>query len=346
MRTGSPGSARPAWARRNWPGSAPRSAWTSGPRTPEETAVSVAAELIQLRWGGTGQPLTDTAGRIHHRAGGSWRRLAGPGGPSGMRARVRLAACARQLPGCCWPRARDPARPPQGAGRAGRPDRWSTGLDLPAAPGGADPCWSSPVPPRCSLPSGILTVYNPDWRSGMGSSLVPPALRRLTPATAAPRPRGRPGGPAAGRRRAVTAPDRRLPGRRPVAVAAYDGQPRNPVLLAREHWPEVIELAAGDVGARPFLRARPDLVTLVECGDIGRPDDVDTPDDLARIAALDPGPPAEALLRRLDAPCVRDRLAGLAGPAGPRRSRRRSAGRSWAPWPAPCGGARGPAGRR
>jgi xanthine dehydrogenase accessory factor len=28
--------------------------------------VSVAAELIQLRWGGSGRPLTDTAGRIHH----------------------------------------------------------------------------------------------------------------------------------------------------------------------------------------------------------------------------------------------------------------------------------------
>ena len=37
-----------------------------GTRTPEETAVSIAAELIQLRWGGTGQALTDTQGRIHH----------------------------------------------------------------------------------------------------------------------------------------------------------------------------------------------------------------------------------------------------------------------------------------
>jgi xanthine dehydrogenase accessory factor len=36
-----------------------------GARTPEETAVSIAAELIQLRWGGTGRPLTDTTGRIH-----------------------------------------------------------------------------------------------------------------------------------------------------------------------------------------------------------------------------------------------------------------------------------------
>jgi xanthine dehydrogenase accessory factor len=37
-----------------------------GARTPEETAVAIAAELIQLRWGGSGRPLTTTTGRIHH----------------------------------------------------------------------------------------------------------------------------------------------------------------------------------------------------------------------------------------------------------------------------------------
>ncbi|MET8145133.1 XdhC/CoxI family protein [Sphaerisporangium sp. NPDC005288] len=36
-----------------------------GARTPEETAVSIAAELIQLRWGGSGRALTETSGRIH-----------------------------------------------------------------------------------------------------------------------------------------------------------------------------------------------------------------------------------------------------------------------------------------
>jgi xanthine dehydrogenase accessory factor len=41
-----------------------------GARTPEETAVSIAAELIQLRWGGTGHPLTATEGRIHHQLTG------------------------------------------------------------------------------------------------------------------------------------------------------------------------------------------------------------------------------------------------------------------------------------
>jgi len=37
-----------------------------GARTPEETAVSIAAEIIAGRWGGDGQPLTATAGAIHH----------------------------------------------------------------------------------------------------------------------------------------------------------------------------------------------------------------------------------------------------------------------------------------
>ena len=37
-----------------------------GARTPEETAVSIAAEIIARRWGGGGRSLTETGGRIHH----------------------------------------------------------------------------------------------------------------------------------------------------------------------------------------------------------------------------------------------------------------------------------------
>jgi nicotine blue oxidoreductase len=49
-------------------------------------------------------------------------------------------------------------------------------------------------------------------------------------------------------------------------------------------------MAAGDTGARPFLRAHPDLVTMVECGDVGSPDDVDTPEDLARVRRVSAAP--------------------------------------------------------
>ncbi|MCY7400600.1 MAG: XdhC family protein [Nocardioides sp.] len=37
-----------------------------GARTPEETAVSIAAEIVARRWGGSGERLAATQGRIHH----------------------------------------------------------------------------------------------------------------------------------------------------------------------------------------------------------------------------------------------------------------------------------------
>ena len=140
----------------------------------------------------------------------------------------------------------------------------------------------------------VRAVYNDEWRTGMGSSLRA-ALRVLTDPDA---------GPEVGAA-VVALADQPLVGADAVtrliaayragagvAVAAYDGRPRNPVLLAREHWPEVIAMATGDQGARGFLRARPDLVTLVECGDTGRPDDIDTPADLEHIAVRKPGSPS------------------------------------------------------
>jgi xanthine dehydrogenase accessory factor len=37
-----------------------------GARTPEETAISIAAEVVALQWGGSGDRLGSRAGRIHH----------------------------------------------------------------------------------------------------------------------------------------------------------------------------------------------------------------------------------------------------------------------------------------
>jgi CTP:molybdopterin cytidylyltransferase MocA len=201
--------------------------------------------------------------------------------------------------------------------------------------GGADPILVvvGAVPVELN---GTHTVYNPQWRTGMGSSLRA-ALQALvgSAATSAPAGTAEPGttepgtaepgtaeassgsdaavgtgtgsgsdagvatGTGSGRdvgAVVVALADQPLVGAEAVArliaayrdgatvaVAAYHGQARNPVLLARECWAEVIAMATGDQGARPFLRARPDLVTVVECGDTGRPDDIDTPADLARI---------------------------------------------------------------
>jgi len=161
--------------------------------------------------------------------------------------------------------------------------------------GGADPILMVTGAAQVNL-ERVQTVYNEQWRTGMGSSLRA-ALRALIDAEGT---RGRPAATLAVDVGAVVVALADQPligtdavarliaayrGGAGVAVACYDGKPRNPVLLAREHWPEVIAAATGDQGARAFLRARPELVTLVECGDTGSPDDIDTAADLDRVAA-------------------------------------------------------------
>jgi len=157
--------------------------------------------------------------------------------------------------------------------------------------GGADPVLvvTGAAPVELAPGPAVRIVHNPQWRTGMGSSLR--AALRALPADVGAAVVALADQPLVG----AGAVARLIAAYRSgasVAVAAYDGKPRNPVLLAREHWAEVIAAATGDQGARAFLRARPDLVTLVECGDTGQPDDIDTPADLDRIAGRQPRPPA------------------------------------------------------
>jgi CTP:molybdopterin cytidylyltransferase MocA len=141
-----------------------------------------------------------------------------------------------------------------------------------------------------ALPSGAEVVENPDWATGMGSSLrvglaaLEDRCRAVVVALA-----DQPLVSAAAVGRLVRA----WQGGARAAVATYDGAPRNPVLLDASLWPVVAAQATGDRGAGPFLRAHPEVVTAVPCEDVAAPDDVDTPADLAAVTA--------ALTRRREA---------------------------------------------
>ncbi|MCO5967187.1 nucleotidyltransferase family protein [Actinoallomurus soli] len=128
--------------------------------------------------------------------------------------------------------------------------------------------------------AGAVVVHNPDWRTGMASSLRLglSALADDCPAVViALVDQPRVTAEAVRRLRAAYDAGAR------VAVATYAGLPRNPVLIAHEHFGEAAAGASGDAGARAFLRARPDLVVAVPCEDVAAADDIDTPEDLRRL---------------------------------------------------------------
>lgn len=79
----------------------------------------------------------------------------------------------------------------------------------------------------------------------------------------------------------------RREGARPAVAASYGerGSWRPPVLLDRSLWPEVMQLS-GDAGPQQLFEQRPELLDTVPAA--GRPDDVNTPDDYARIVHLFP----------------------------------------------------------
>ena len=64
------------------------------------------------------------------------------------------------------------------------------------------------------------------------------------------------------------------------AVATYNGERQNPVLIGRSLWADALKLR-GDTGARALMDRFG--VVEVDCEGTGRPDDVDTLADLARL---------------------------------------------------------------
>lgn len=127
----------------------------------------------------------------------------------------------------------------------------------------------------------VRTVVADDWAEGMGASLRTglAALEELDPE------------PAAALVHLVDLPGVTAEAVARIAAAAtsdallrasYEGRPAHPVLLGRDHWAGARAAATGDAGARHYLAGHPDL-RLIECGDLATPEDVDTPEQLARF---------------------------------------------------------------
>ncbi|MFJ2829905.1 NTP transferase domain-containing protein [Streptomyces sp. NPDC087263] len=133
---------------------------------------------------------------------------------------------------------------------------------------------------QASLP-GCTLVDNPEWEEGMGSSLRA-GLHSLagTGARAALVSLvDQPGiGPeAVGRVLAA------YQGESSLVSAAYEGVRGHPVLFGAAHWAGIAATATGDRGARAYLKEYAGAITLVECGDVAQPYDIDTAEDLVHL---------------------------------------------------------------
>ena len=76
--------------------------------------------------------------------------------------------------------------------------------------------------------------------------------------------------------------------RKSIVAARYGGQPGPPVLFARSHFPELLELR-GPGGARPLLARHADGIAAVDLPDLAV--DLDTPEDYRTFLARQAAPP-------------------------------------------------------
>lgn len=128
---------------------------------------------------------------------------------------------------------------------------------------------------------GAQVVLNPDWDTGMGSSLRAglAALSEVDVEAVVVTLVDMPGVSAEAVRRVVArARAAGLPAA--LVMADYDGRRGHPVLFGREHWAGIASTAVGDVGARAYLKTRE--VAVVGCADVASDDDIDTAEDARR----------------------------------------------------------------
>ncbi|MEU0597874.1 nucleotidyltransferase family protein [Streptomyces sp. NPDC006393] len=128
---------------------------------------------------------------------------------------------------------------------------------------------------------GCVLVDNPDWEQGMGSSLRAglESLSGTGARAALVSLVDQPGITAEAAARILAA----YRGETSLVSGAYDGVRGHPVLLGADHWAGIAASATGDRGARAYLKEHADAITLVECGDVARPYDIDTEADLGHL---------------------------------------------------------------
>lgn len=133
---------------------------------------------------------------------------------------------------------------------------------------------------RADLSDCILTE-NPAWAEGMGSSLRA-GLASLAGSGADATLVLLVDQPGIGARAVARV---RAAYRSPssLAAASYDGERGHPVLFGTDRWAGIAATAVGDRGARAYLTAHGEAITLVECSDIAQPFDIDTVEDLIRL---------------------------------------------------------------
>ncbi|MFF5726952.1 NTP transferase domain-containing protein [[Kitasatospora] papulosa] len=131
-----------------------------------------------------------------------------------------------------------------------------------------------------ALSASEVTV-NPSWEEGMGSSLRA-GLASLSASDADAALVLLVDQPGIGAE-AVARVRSAYRSRSSLAAAAYDGERGHPVLFGADHWEAVSAGAVGDQGARSYLRAHRDAITLVECSDVARDHDIDTAADLKHL---------------------------------------------------------------
>lgn len=136
---------------------------------------------------------------------------------------------------------------------------------------------------EAAIPLGCVAVHCLDWQEGMGASLraglTAVQLNSLDADAVVVMLVDTPGVKSDVVRRLIEQARANPEVTQAVVRAAYDGAPGHPVLIGRAHWTGVLDSAAGDRGARDYLVTVP--VELIECGDVGTGEDIDTPEALA-----------------------------------------------------------------